>query len=118
MNGVPDGPTVISGIFPLAVLGQSAYSFLLLAGLFKLQLPLQWESSSEFLKLESTGPVLYAICFSAGFVLWAISTAWIAFAALSIGHVALKRNLTFGPAYWSLIFPNVGISLYILFRSY
>lgn len=60
--------------------------------------------------------MLYAICFSLGFVLWAMSTGWLAFAGLAIGHVAMKGKLHFGPAYWSMIFPSVRLSAFIFYR--
>lgn len=121
VDGLPQGPAVISSIFPLAVFCQCAYSFLLLAGIFQQQLPLSW-SQSQFLHSESTGPELYTICFAIGFALWAISTAWVVFAALAIGHIAFKGKLVFSPSWWSLIFPsgvyaNMSIQLGIMADS-
>jgi len=105
VNGLPHSPQVVACIFPQAVYCQCGYSFLLLASSFQQQLPLSW-SQSPFLTSESTGPALYSICFAAGFTLWAMSTAWLVFAMLAIGHVALKGKFTFSPSYWSLIFPS------------
>lgn len=109
VHGLPQSPQVVSSFFPLAVYCQCAYSVLLLAISFQTQLPLEW-SNAPFFRSAGAGEALYSICFAAGFALWAMSTAWLVFALMAIGHVARKGKLHFSPSWWSLIFPNVSKS--------
>jgi tellurite resistance protein TehA-like permease len=106
VSGYPTGLSIMSSFIPLGPLCQSGYSFLLFAENFQTQLPLT-TGSSTFLRSELAGPILYAICLCAGFTLWALSTAWIVFTLLAIGHVVRREKIGFGPTYWGLIFPNV-----------
>jgi len=105
VSGYPTGLSIMSSFIPLGPLCQSGYSFLLFAENFQTQLPLT-SGSSVFLRSELAGPILYAICLCAGFTLWALSTAWIIFTLLAIGHVVRRESIGFGPTYWGLIFPN------------
>lgn len=109
ISGHPTGLSIMSTFIPLGPLCQSGYSFLLFAENFRAQLPLKGGNSADFLRSDLAGPILYAICLCAGFTLWALSTAWIAFSLMGIGHVIRRENIGFGPTYWGLIFPNVSI---------
>lgn len=106
LYGLPQGVNVLSGWITLGIAGQGGYAVLVLGNAFKQWIPVQYGSSS-FMRSDTTGTTLDAICVYVGLMLWAITTMWFFYNLLAMQEAIRQGGFPFSLPWWELIFPNV-----------
>lgn len=113
VHGPLDAPLVLSAFIVLGPMSQGGWSLLLNGQNISTLLPLHVQG--DFPRSPLMGQMLFASCFAAAFMLWAMGICWIILNCLSIAHVIRKsRSFPLTMAYWGLIFPNGAFSLLCL----
>ncbi|PCH45141.1 hypothetical protein WOLCODRAFT_19389 [Wolfiporia cocos MD-104 SS10] len=106
LHGLPQGVNVLSGWVTLGISGQGGYAVLVLGQGFRAWIPVSYGYSS-FMRGDTTGTTLDAICVYAGFILWAVTTMWFFYQLLAMSEILVHGGFPFSLPWWELIFPNV-----------
>lgn len=104
IHGLPDKNLILSGFIALGPSGQGGVSFLVNGRAMSQLLPIHF--GDNFPNSPLTGQMIYAICFSAGWVCWAMALTWVIIAIACLYAVTQKEKLPFSLGTWGVIFPN------------
>ncbi|KAI6046164.1 voltage-dependent anion channel [Pisolithus marmoratus] len=107
IHGYPQGPLILSSIFPLGAFGQSAYAILLIGSSLRSILPASFGDAQGLSQSTTTLVIVETVCMITALALWAIDAMWLVFALLAVKHaIQSGGRFSFQLSFWGLIFPN------------